>query len=80
MSSKQPKRFVVSNLGFAFAVHDTQVRQEYAFEAGKDAKHASNNALNTERVEICPTREIAQQIADRLNAQFERGQGERKGA
>jgi hypothetical protein len=29
-------RFRVSNIGYAFAVHDTAVRQEYAFEAGRD--------------------------------------------
>ena len=72
MSSIQRKRYVVSDLGFAFAVHDTQAKQEYQFEAGKDKDHASNNALNTRRVEICATRDMAQQIADRLNLEWER--------
>lgn len=72
MSSKQPRRYVVSDIGFAFAVHDTMAKQEYQFEAGKEKEHKSNNALNTSRVEICATREVAQQIADRLNADWER--------
>jgi len=66
------KRYVVSDIGFAYAVHDTMVQQDYQFEAGKDKEHASTNSLNTRRVEICPTREVAQSIADRMNAEWER--------
>ena len=72
MASKHAPRYVVSDLGFAFAVHDTMASQDYEFEAGKDTQHPSNNALNTARVELCSTREVAQQIADRLNAEWNR--------
>lgn len=67
------RRFVVASLGFAFAVHDTQAKQEYAFEAGKGKPHKSTNQLNTRRVEICPTRVEAQRIADELNGKHEAG-------
>jgi hypothetical protein len=66
-------RFRVSNIGYAFAVHDTAVRQEYAFEAGRDRAHRSTNPFNTRIVEIVPTSAQAQAIADRLNAEAERG-------
>ncbi len=65
-TSRQP-RFIVSNLGFAFAVHDTRVPQEYAFEAGREKPHKSQNALNTRRLAVFPTRTQAQAHADRLN-------------
>ncbi|MEX1025398.1 MAG: hypothetical protein WD226_10005 [Planctomycetota bacterium] len=66
MSTPAP-RYVVSDLGFAFAVHDTRAPQEYAFEAGRSATHLSSNRLNTRRVELCATREKAQLLADELN-------------
>lgn len=65
------RRFVVSDLGFGFAVHDTQEKQEYAFRAGKDKAHKSSNALNTRRVELYPTREEALRCARDLNAKHE---------
>ena len=67
------RRFVVSDLGFTFAVHDTQAKQEYAFRAGKDKAHKSSNALNTRRVELFPTREEAVRKALELNAKHEAG-------
>ena len=72
MASKEVHRYVVSDLGFAFAVHDTMAPQEYEFEAGKDATHASTNSLNSVRVELCAIREVAQQVADRMNADWAR--------
>ena len=66
-SSKKEFRYVLANLGFAWAVYDTQVPQEYGFVAGGDKKHPSNNALNTRRVDIFPTRTQAQDAADELN-------------
>ena len=65
--SKNPKRYVVSDLGFAFAVHDTQVKQEYEFRAGKDEEHPSTNALNSDRVALFPTVEEAVRLARELN-------------
>ncbi len=72
MTSQKRKRYVVSDLGFAFGVHDTQAPAGYAFEAGKDKVHPSNNALNSVRGDICATRDRAQQIVDQLNADFAR--------
>ena len=67
------RRFVVSDLGFSFAVHDTEAKQDYAFRAGKDKAHKSSNALNTRRIEIFPTREEALRLARELNRQHEAG-------
>ena len=66
------QRYIVSNLGFGYAVHDTQVGQEYAFRAGKDKEHKSTNALNTKRLEVFATRAQAQAYADERNAEHER--------
>lgn len=68
MESSNKQRFRVSDLGFAFAVHDTQVRQEYAFVAGREKEHASKNVLNGRRIDVFPTRAQAQALADELNA------------
>ena len=67
------RRFVVSDLGFGFAVHDTAVEQQYAFEAGKDADHKSSNQLNTRRVEVTATKAEALRIARELNQKDEAG-------
>jgi hypothetical protein len=67
------RRFVVSDLGFGFAVHDTQAKQEYAFQAGKDKAHKSSNALNARRIELFPTREEAVRYVLERNAQHEAG-------
>lgn len=67
------RRFVVSDLGFSFAVHDTQAKQEYAFLAGKDKPHKSSNALNSRRIELFPTREEAVRCARELNETHEAG-------
>lgn len=67
------RRFVISDLGFSFAVHDTHAKQEYAFRAGKDKAHKSSNALNGERLELFPTREEAVRKALELNEKHEAG-------
>lgn len=67
------RRFVISDLGFTFAVHDTQAKQEYAFRAGKDKAHKSSNALNSRRLELFPTREEAVRYALELNQKHESG-------
>ena len=64
-SNKQ--RYVVCDLGFAFAVHDTQVEQEYAFRAGKESKHLSSNELNSVRVDLLPNMAEAVRVAMELN-------------
>jgi hypothetical protein len=72
-SPSKPRRFVVSALGFSFAVHDTQAKQDYAFQAGKDKPHKSSNVLNTRRIELFPTREEAVRLALELNEKHEAG-------
>ena len=72
-SPPKKRRFVVSDLGFTFAVHDTQAKQEYSFRAGKDKAHKSSNALNTRRIELFPTREEALRLAQELNEKHEAG-------
>jgi hypothetical protein len=71
--SQKKRRFVVSDLGFSFAVHDTQAKQQYAFRAGKDKEHKSSNRINTRRVELCPTRDEALRLAQELNEKHEAG-------
>jgi hypothetical protein len=72
-AAPKKRRFVVSDLGFGFAVHDTQVRQEYAFPSGRDKPHKSSNALNSERVELFPNRAEAVRKALELNERHEAG-------
>ena len=72
-STPKKRRFIVSDLGFSFAVHDTLARQDYAFEAGKSKNHRSSNQLNTKRVQLCPTRDEALRLAEDLNAKHEAG-------
>ena len=71
MASKPRPRFRVSDLGFGFAVHDTEVAQQYAHPAGREKDHKSNNALNSRRVDVFPTRGMAQARADELNAEHD---------
>lgn len=73
VSTPKKRRFVVSDLGFTFAVHDTQKKQAYAFRAGKDKAHKSSNALNSERLDLFPTREEAVRKALELNQKHEAG-------
>ncbi len=73
MSTPKKPRFVVSDLGFTFAVHDTQKKQAYAFRAGRDKNHKSSNALNTERLDLFPTKEEALRKARELNELHEAG-------
>ena len=79
MSKKRTRhRFVVSDLGFAYAVHDTQLPQKYAFEAGADKDHASTNHLHSERVDIFATFDEAERVADDLNRRHVSGQLENR--
>jgi hypothetical protein len=60
-------RFFVSNIGYAFAVHDRATKAHYAFPAGREKKHLSSNEHNTKIVEVVATRAEAQRLADALN-------------
>jgi hypothetical protein len=79
-TAMKKQRYVVSHLGFAFAVHDTAKRQEYAFEAGREKTHKSSNELNGERIELFPTREEAERFAYELNRRHESQTGGSSGA
>jgi hypothetical protein len=72
-TAPKKRRFAVSDLGFTFAVHDTQAKQEYAFRAGQSKTHKSSNALNGRRLELFPTREEAVRCALELNEKHEAG-------
>jgi len=65
--SRIKKRFIVSNLGFGYAVQDTGEPAKYEHPAGADKEHASSNPRNTKILEIFPTRAQAQTLADELN-------------
>jgi hypothetical protein len=65
----QKPRYVIADLGFAFAIQDTQVPQDYAFRAGKDSKHLSSNEVNSARVELLPSIAEAVRRTAELNAQ-----------
>ena len=71
---KSDQRYVISDLGFAFAVQDTQDSQQYAFRAGRESKHLSSNQLNSNRVGIYPNMAEALRVAVELNAGHARGQ------
>jgi hypothetical protein len=73
VSQPKQRRFVLSDLGFTFAVHDTQVPQDYAFRAGKDKDHKSSNALNSRRIDLFATREEALRLALELNGKHDAG-------
>ena len=72
-TTPKKRRFVVSDLGPFFAVHDTQAKQEYAFRAGREKAHKSSNALNTRRLELFPTRAEALRLTRELNTKHEAG-------
>ena len=59
----QSKRFFVSDLGFGFAVYDTQAEGEYNFVAGKDKEHKSSNKLNSRRLDVFATEDEAVRYA-----------------
>jgi hypothetical protein len=65
----RPKRFQVADIGFGFVVHDTGVKADYNFEAGREQDHPSTNVLNSVRVSgPFTTRAQAQADADERNA------------
>ena len=66
-------RFQVSNLGFSFAVHDTQAKKPYELPAGAGKNQASKNDFNSLIVAIFPTRAHAHAHAQRLNGAPEIG-------
>jgi len=75
MDTRSNRRFVVNDIGYAFAVHDTGVPEEYGHPAGADKEHLSSNRLNSRMLEIFPTRERAQAYADKLEERAARSGG-----
>lgn len=73
--SRQPekKRYIVSDVGFGFAVHDT--REEKTYYKGVDPSPQSGPKGRI--VEICPNRETAYRVAHELN-EAERARGAEK--
>ena len=62
------KRFVVSNLGFAWAVQDTGEPVSYGRRGKNENTESSSNLRNVRMVEFFPTLAQAQAHADELNA------------
>ena len=67
MSQPEQRRFIVSNIGHAFAVHDTQ--HPYQVLKGEERKDtpATTTAFTTRIVDSFPTRAAAQRRANELN-------------
>ena len=65
---EQTVRFVVSNVGYGFAVHDTAKRVANPNTDPDKGPARSTNRLNAPIVEVCTTREKAYALAAELNA------------
>lgn len=57
------KRYIVSNVGFAYAVHDTEQVKKYY----EDIDPSDQSGPKGRLVEICPNLETAHRIARELN-------------
>ena len=66
------RRFVVNNIGHAYAVHDTQ--RTYQRMEGEERSGAAptSNVYTSRIVETCSTRAVAQKLANQLNEVWER--------
>lgn len=63
MASVKNKRYIVSNVGFGWAVHDT--RREKTYYEGVDP--SSQSGPKGRIVEVCPNAETAYRVARELN-------------
>lgn len=65
--SPAQRRYIVSNIGHSFAVHDTQV--PYQVLEGEERKDTppTTNAFTSRIVDTYPTRAAAQRRANELN-------------
>ena len=62
------KRYIVGNIGYAYAVFDTRARiEQEPVKEGQDLPDSSN-PRNARIVEVFPTRVNAQAYANELNA------------
>ena len=62
-AQEKTERYVVSNVGYGYAVHDTQGRVHDG-----DGPPRSRNRLNAPILEVCSTREMAVTLAAVWNA------------
>ncbi len=63
-SNNKQKRYIVSNVGYAWAVHDTQQQKTYY----KDVDPSAQSGPKGRVVDICPNADTAYRIAAGLNA------------
>lgn len=75
MSQNREKRYLVSNFGFGFAVHDTGERLVQGLNPKGEEIPDSSNPRNARVLEIFPTRAQAQAYADEMNARASQGSG-----
>ena len=68
MTQTEKKRYLVSNFGFGFAVHDTGERLVQGLNPKGEEIPDSSNPRNARVLDIFPTRAQAQARADELNA------------
>jgi hypothetical protein len=69
--ARQKKRFTVSDIGYGFAVHDTQAPYQRLTGEERGSLPDSSNALTSRILEIFPTREAAWRHARELNRAIE---------
>lgn len=70
----KPRRYIVSDIGCGYAVHDTQVTYQRLEGEERGNIPPSTNAFNSRIVDIYPTRDAALRAAQRLNRDDERQQ------
>jgi hypothetical protein len=66
---KDSKRYLVSNLGFGYAVHDTAAHLTQGLNQKGEEVPDSSNPFNARILEVFPTRAQAQDRADEMNLQ-----------
>ena len=66
-NSSSTERYQVSNIGFAWAVHDTSLRLKPAETNPDKGLAPSRNRYNGPVVAVCSTRDQAFREAERLN-------------
>lgn len=69
MPEKTTERYVVSNVGYGFAVHDTKGRVHNRNTDPDKGPARSTNRRNAPILQVCSTREMAYALASKLNAE-----------
>ena len=68
--TRKQARFTVSNIGYGFAVHDTQRVYQRLTGEERGSLPDSKNELNSRIVDVYPTRIAAQRAANELNERY----------